>query len=371
MTDATWHDQPGATPLEYVPPDYYPAGSAAWFEIPDGRDAGKRLFVRDSVHGGDADGEPTADSDASPEHTVVFVHGNPENSYTWRGAIDHLDARADEPVRVVAMDHVGFGLSDPASYEMVCMDHARNLRQLIAAMDLRDVTLVIHDWGGPIGVGAFLEHPDRVANLVVTNSTVFPIPDDGYTYPGTYPTRILPWSRMPDVVPDAFWGDLASYAVFRSPCGPVRLLGGFAGHTALQQLGWVPDRDPLARRVFAEQFRHPVNARSSKRFVRQTRSWAEGNTYEEPDLGPRDTAPFYEGMQSDLPAQWGPDGREIGVRAVVGRWDPCGKASTVARWREALPQLGRHVTAFDDVGHFVEEEQPGAVAAAIRDVAGI
>ena len=56
---------------------------------------------------------------------------------------------------------------------------------------------------------------------------------------------------------------------------------------------------------------------------------------------------------------------------MVGRWDPTAKPAAMDRWRDALPQLAGHVTAFENVGHFVEEARPGAVAAAIADVAGV
>ena len=365
-----WHAQPGDTPLTDVPADYYPAGCGAWFEIPAGRDAGKRVFVRDSVHGdGSPDGTDGRSAGPPADHTIVLVHGNPESSYTYRNVISALLARTDRRVRVVTMDHVGFGLSDTADYEMVCQDHARNLDQLIAALDLHDVTLVIHDWGGPIGIGAFLRHADRVSNLVITNSAVFPVPDDGLTF-RNYPSKLLPWPRVPDVIPDALWGELAAYAVFRTPCHPARLYAGLAWYATMRRLGWVPDDAPEAHRVYSQQFRDAGNVAASKRLVRQTPYWAEGNAFEDPAVGRRDTTEFYAEIQDRLGPTWGPDGSDIGVRAVVGRWDPTAKPSAMDRWRAALPQLAGNVTAFDDVGHFVEEAQPGAVADAIATVIG-
>ncbi|MFB6141907.1 MAG: alpha/beta fold hydrolase [Halorientalis sp.] len=356
---ATWHDDPGDTPLDDPPTDYYPPGSASWFEIPDGRDAGKRMFVRDSTHGDD------------PEETVVFVHGNPENSYTYRTVARRLINGADRPLRVVAMDHVGFGLSDTADYEMVCQDHARNLSHLLDALALSNVTLVVHDWGGPIGVGGFLDHHESVSNLVVCNSTVFPMPEAGYTYHGTYPSRWLPWSQVPRVVPDTFWQELAAYAPFQSPQHPLRLYSGLVLYILARRLGRLPNVNRDAQRVFAGQFRDRGNVRASKRLVRQTPYWGHGNVFEDPDLGERDTRPFYQRIQDRVGEVWGPEGGDVGVRAVVGRWDPCGKPEVLDQWREALPQLEGNVTAFEDVGHFVEEARPTPVAAAIAAVADL
>ncbi len=123
------------------------------------------MFYRDSTHGS-----------GNPDNTILFVHGNPECSYTYRDVIKHTINSSKKPFRIVAMDHIGFGLSDQASFEMVCMDHAKNLLELIEHLDLKNVTLIIHDWGGPIGIGAFLKDPGRRSNLVIFNSTVFPFP---------------------------------------------------------------------------------------------------------------------------------------------------------------------------------------------------
>lgn len=159
---------PGDTPLTRVPQDYSAGGAGRWLLLSDGPDAGRRMFFFERRLG-EGDGP-----------VVLFVHGNPECSYTYRKVISALTRRSlPAGTRLIAMDHIGFGLSDRASFEMVEMHHARNLTQLVEALDLREVTLVVHDWGGPIGIGALLGSPERVANLVVLNSTVFPIPPDG------------------------------------------------------------------------------------------------------------------------------------------------------------------------------------------------
>src|SRR5688500_20254681 len=84
--------------------------------------------------------------DASP---VLFVHGNPTWSYLWRRPIAAL---AERGRRCVALDHMGFGRSDkppqPARYTL--RTHIDNALALIDELELSDVTLVAHDWGGPI-----------------------------------------------------------------------------------------------------------------------------------------------------------------------------------------------------------------------------
>lgn len=103
---------------------------------------------------------------------VLFVHGNPTWSYVWRNL---MRPAREAGLRVVAPDHAGFGASDkprdPGYYTLE--RHVANLRALVRALDLRDATLVLHDWGGPIGMGLAVEEPDRIARICVCNTLAF------------------------------------------------------------------------------------------------------------------------------------------------------------------------------------------------------
>lgn len=111
--------------------------------------------------------------DAGRGEPIVCVHGNPTWSFYWRAVIDGLASTH----RVVAVDHIGCGLSDkPRQYDYCLRQHVENLAQLIERLDLTDITLVVHDWGGPIGVGAALRFPHRIRRLVLTNTGCFPPP---------------------------------------------------------------------------------------------------------------------------------------------------------------------------------------------------
>src|SRR6185503_7254618 len=99
--------------------------------------------------------------------TVLLVHGTPTWSYLWRDLV--ADLSTDH--RVIAMDHIGFGLSDkPAEWDYTPEAHARNVERLAAALGLEDVTLVVHDFGGPIGLALALDHPETVSRIVVLNT---------------------------------------------------------------------------------------------------------------------------------------------------------------------------------------------------------
>lgn len=108
---------------------------------------------------------------------IVMVHGNPSSSYHYRHLIRALRAQH----RCIAMDHIGFGLSDkPADWSYLPADHAANLAALLNHLDLHDITLVVQDWGGPVGLSYALNHPARVSRLVILNTWLWPVNDDWY-----------------------------------------------------------------------------------------------------------------------------------------------------------------------------------------------
>jgi pimeloyl-ACP methyl ester carboxylesterase len=347
----------GNTPIKKIPKDYFPEGCGFWFKLTEGLDSNKKMFFRNSTHGR-----------GKPENTIVFVHGNPENLYTYRKVIKSVIDYANKPFRIVAMDHIGFGLSDQASYEMVCMDHANNLLQLIKFLDLRNVTLIIHDWGGPIGIGAFLKEPERLANLVILNSTVFPMPKTGITYQN-YPGSWLNWARGPKIIPNRLWGSFAAFSVFCKPTNPKKLFIKMSLSIILKKIGIFRKREKIAQQTFKKQFKSKSNVLSSKRLVLQTPVWGYGNVYFEPQLGNRDTSSFYHFIQDNIRNTWGPNGQNIGVRAILGDWDPSAKPEVINQWLSNLPQLNGHVKIFKGFGHFIEESKPEEISNEIVNVA--
>lgn len=342
--------------MRSVPNDYCPGGSERWFRIPAGHDAGKTMFYYDHVIGNDP-----------PVSTVLFVHGNPECSYTYRHICGELIARG-APLRLVAPDHIGFGVSDQATFEMVDMHHTANLKQLIDHLGLRQVTLVIHDWGGPIGIGAFTDAMNLVTSLIVINSTVFPLPGDGITY-ANWPWKRLPWSELPSVVPDSVWGGAAAGVVLDAFPTPVPLL---LAKSMLYQIRFAlrmnPRHSPLW--VFSESLRSKANARSSKRNVLQTPVWGHGYTYSDPTLGEQDNRPYYRDIQAAVPA-WGPEGANIPVAGHFGDWDPCGKESVIQQWQQVLPSMKGRTHVYPGFGHFIEEYKGPEIADSILALNGL
>jgi haloalkane dehalogenase len=106
---------------------------------------------------------------------LLMVHGNPTWSFYWRELIRALRDR----YRVVAIDHIGCGLSDkpsPKDYSYRLAQRIADLRQFIETLDLRGITLVAHDWGGAIGMGAAAATPEWFARFVLMNTAAFRAP---------------------------------------------------------------------------------------------------------------------------------------------------------------------------------------------------
>jgi haloalkane dehalogenase len=110
--------------------------------------------------------EGPIDSDAP----VLMVHGNPTWSFYFRKLVLAMRERR----RVIVPDHIGCGLSDkPQKWPYTLEAHVENLARLVRRLDLENLTLLVHDWGGPIGFGMARLEPRRVGRLVVLNSAAF------------------------------------------------------------------------------------------------------------------------------------------------------------------------------------------------------
>jgi haloalkane dehalogenase len=104
--------------------------------------------------------------------TVLCFHGEPDWSYLYRHMLDALVASGH---RVVCPDLVGFGRSDkPTDHAWYTYErHVEHLTRHLEQVDLEDVTVVVQDWGGPIGLRWAVEHADQVGRLVVMNTGLF------------------------------------------------------------------------------------------------------------------------------------------------------------------------------------------------------
>ena len=127
---------------------------------------------------------------------VLLLHGEPTWSYLYRKIIPELTPSA----RAIAPDYFGFGRSDkPLRVEDYSYDfHTASIARLVEELDLRDATVVVQDWGGPIGLRLAVEHPDRIGRLVIMNTGI-----GGGRPPSEEWLRFRDWLRRlgTDVIP--------------------------------------------------------------------------------------------------------------------------------------------------------------------------
>ena len=126
---------------------------------------GLRLHYVDEHY---VDESPTADD----RPVLLMAHGNPTWSYFWRKPITQFRDR----FRCVALDHIGCGLSDKPDeeeYPFTLERRITDLIELIEHLDLKRITLIAHDWGGAIGMGAATRLPERFEQFVFMNTAVF------------------------------------------------------------------------------------------------------------------------------------------------------------------------------------------------------
>jgi pimeloyl-ACP methyl ester carboxylesterase len=255
-------------------------------------------------------------ADARP---ALFLHGNPTWSYLWRKAIAELSA---EGHRCVALDHMGFGRSGkPARLSAYTLQrHVDNALAVIDALDLRDVTLVAHDWGGPIGLGALLERRERLGALVLLN-----------TWAWELPSFLPPFLRE-----------------FRTEgLGEILAL---AGNLFVESIpGGMARRDPEP--VMMEAYRAPFPD-----------YWSRAGTLafqRDIPLTERDRSSALMGwIHERLPSL------EVPALLVWGMRDPVFQPVFLDQWRQLLPHA--EATEVADAAHFVPEDRPDVVTGAIR-----
>ncbi len=249
---------------------------------------------------------------------ILFVHGTPSWSFEWRHQIRAL--RGEH--RCVALDHLGFGLSDkPRVGEYRPVDHARRLLELVEHLGLQRITLVVHDFGGPIGLWLALEQPWRIRSIVVLNSWMWGMADDA---------RVRRLSRF-----------IASG------------LGRFMYLWLNASPRWLLPASFADRRKLTESARAHYLAPFMLRQQR-TAPWVLGCEL----LG---SAAFFDSLwtrRSALPAE---------PSFIWGMADPAVGTDVLRRWRDHWPRSS--AVEVPGAGHFPQEEEPALVTAAIARVA--
>jgi pimeloyl-ACP methyl ester carboxylesterase len=102
---------------------------------------------------------------------ILMLHGNPTWSFYYRNLIQMFSPK----FRTIVPDHMGCGLSDkPQDYEYTLENHIQNAHKLIGFLDLKKIILIVHDWGGAIGLGLVTRYPELFDKIIILNTAAFP-----------------------------------------------------------------------------------------------------------------------------------------------------------------------------------------------------
>jgi haloalkane dehalogenase len=246
---------------------------------------------------------------------LLLLHGNPTWSFLYRGLIKGLSDR----FRCIAPDYPGFGLSrPPLGYGFTPAEHAAVLEQFILELDLTGITMMVQDWGGPIGFAVATRHAERFDAFVIGNTWAWPKSDP--------PTQLFS-----------------------------RLLGGPVGRRLIanrnlfveRALPGATNRAALSERVM-DAYRGPFPTPGSRK-----PTW----------VFPREilrSRPFLAEIERRL--------SELRDRRALLVWptkDVAFGERERRRWEELFPD--HHTVILEGAGHYIQEDAPEEIVAAIRD----
>ncbi len=260
---------------------------------------------------------------------VLFIHGNPTSSYLWRNVLPQVAQKAGK--KGIALDLLGFGRSDkPDDVRYTLQLHYDILEGFIEKLDLKNIILVLHDWGGPLGTSYAVRRPENVRGIVLMETFL--------------------WNML--------WDDLGKYKplfkLFRSPAGylMIQVMNLFVNKTLP---GSVVQRKNMTKEIM-RHYREPFPTIRSRRAIRVF-----------PQLLPIECRPpeshaFIEEIEQRLPAAKFP---VLWIKASPGTI-----VSEITKYRlimlkARLPQL--EVKEFGPGLHYLQEDNPEKIAEFIVD----
>jgi len=247
---------------------------------------------------------------------IVFVHGNPSWSFEYRELIKDLS----KDHRCIAPDLIGFGLSDkPTDWSYLPKDHSEVLAGFLDSLDLRDITMVFGDWGGPVGLSYALDHPERIKALVINNTWCWSVRNDWYY----------------QAFSGFMGGPLGRYLIKKSNFFAKGFLPSVFG-----------DKKKLTKEIHKHYYMHLADSRERK-----------GNwTFPKQIIGSSDW----------LGSLWIRMGalKDKKVLIAWGMKDIAFRKKELDVWIKAFP--GATVVRYPDAGHFVPEERPEDLICEIR-----
>jgi haloalkane dehalogenase len=272
------------------------------------------MFPFDSHHL-DVDGARVHYVDEGTGPPLLLLHGNPTWSFLYREIILGLRDR----FRCIALDLPGFGLSTaPDGYGFTAAEHAAVVEHFVLALDLSNVTMMVQDWGGPIGFATATRHPERFTAFVIGNTWAWPKSDPG--------TQLF--SRT-------LAGPLGRYLIRHR---------NFFVETIIPagvRLRELPDK-------VMDAYRGPFPTVESRR---------PAHVFPREILAAR---PLLADIERGLPAL-----RDRRALLVWPTKDVAFRGAERRRWERTFPE--HHTVLLEGAGHFIQEDAPDQIVGAIRE----
>jgi haloalkane dehalogenase len=260
--------------------------------------------------------------DAGAGDPVVLLHGDPTWGYLYRAFIPRLSERG----RCIVPDHMGMGKSGvpDAPYPYRLGHHVANLETLLLSLDLSELTLILHDWGGPVGLGFAGRHPTRIKRLILMNTWAFA------AWPGAPLPRLL--------------------EIIRSPRGESFVLAK-NGYVRPALLGTTAHPDHLIDTVMGA-YLAPFPTPESRRALL---CWSRDIPFAPGDTSYAEMERIEQGL-SQFSA--------VPVLLIWGMRDPVLPPTVLHRWQTLYPQaVTREI---EEASHFLQEDAPERVLLAIE-----
>jgi haloalkane dehalogenase len=254
--------------------------------------------------------------DEGTGNPIVFVHGNPAWSFLFRNVIKELS----KTHRCIAPDHIGFGLSEkPKEWSYLPEEHAKNFENLLEKLELKNITIVVGDWGGPIGMSYAINHPEKIKNIVITNTWLWSVKGDWY------------------------------YQAFS------RFMGGYLGRWLIKRYNFFTDA--VFKKAFGNKKKLSEKAHNYYLMALQIPEERKGCW----------TFPKHIINSSDwLSSLWArcPLLKEKNVLIVWGMKDIAFREKELQKWEGMFPSA--KIVRLETAGHFLAEEEPEKLTKAIK-----
>jgi haloalkane dehalogenase len=245
---------------------------------------------------------------------LLLLHGNPTWSFLYRDIIKGLRDR----YRCIAPDYPGFGLSAaPAGYGFTPAEHAEIVEELVQELDLSGITMMVQDWGGPIGFSVATRNPDRFAAFVIGNTWAWPQSD-----------------RTTQLFSRFMGGRVGGYLILHRNVFVERLIPSGVKRKKLSPEVMNAYRGPFA----AVESRRPVHV-----FPREILA----------------SRPFLAQVERGLPAL-----ADRPALIVWGDRDVAFREPAMRRWEELFPN--HRTVRLEGAAHYIQEEAADEIADAIR-----